>query len=82
MELRIPEDLSVVGFDDTPSAPITSPGLTTVRQDLEGLGSAAVDLLLYALSRETPAESGDPTVFPVSFVERQSTAKPLKGERG
>ena len=37
--LRIPEDLSVVGFDDIPAAAFADPSLTTVRQPLERMGS-------------------------------------------
>jgi LacI family transcriptional regulator len=43
--LRVPEDLSIVGFDDTVEAAVTHPPLTTVRQPLSELGRMAVDLL-------------------------------------
>ena len=44
--LRIPEDVSVIGFDDIPQASVTYPKLTTVRQPLDQMGSVAVKLLL------------------------------------
>ncbi|WP_326805457.1 LacI family DNA-binding transcriptional regulator [Streptomyces sp. NBC_01788] len=44
--LRIPEDISVVGFDDLPEAQYITPGLTTVRQPSTELGAAAVKLLI------------------------------------
>ncbi|KAF0185261.1 MAG: LacI family DNA-binding transcriptional regulator [Hyphomonadaceae bacterium] len=44
--LRIPEDLSIVGFDDTPASRTAWPPLTTVRQPLEGLGAAAVQAIV------------------------------------
>ncbi|WP_077684851.1 substrate-binding domain-containing protein [Tessaracoccus aquimaris] len=43
--LRIPQDLSLIGFDDTPLARSYVPALTTIRQPLEAMGSAAVTLL-------------------------------------
>jgi DNA-binding LacI/PurR family transcriptional regulator len=42
----VPEDISVVGFDDLPEAQYITPGLTTVRQPSTELGAAAVKLLL------------------------------------
>jgi LacI family transcriptional regulator len=47
--LRLPEDLSVVGFDDTPEAEAAYPGLTTVYQPLKELGRMAVSLLVRLL---------------------------------
>lgn len=44
--LRVPEDISVVGFDDLPEAQYITPGLTTVRQPSTELGAAAVKLLV------------------------------------
>jgi LacI family transcriptional regulator len=44
--LRIPEDISLVGFDDVPQAPFTYPRLTTVRQPLDQMGQVAVKMLL------------------------------------
>ena len=48
--LRLPEDLSVVGFDDTPEAEAAHPGLTTVHQPLGELGRMAVNLLVRLLN--------------------------------
>ncbi len=47
--LRVPEDLSIAGFDDATFASYTTPALTTVRQPLYELGRAGVDLLLRQL---------------------------------
>ena len=44
--LRVPEDLSVVGFDDSPLIAFTDPPLTTVRQPVGGMGKAAVSALV------------------------------------
>lgn len=50
--LRVPDDVSVVGFDDLPDAKHFLPPLTTVRQDFAELGSLAVQLLLGAVERD------------------------------
>jgi LacI family transcriptional regulator len=44
--LRVPEDVSVVGFDDIPSAAFNSPGLTTVRQPLQRMGEIAAKTVI------------------------------------
>lgn len=44
--LRIPDDISIIGFDDIPQASLVYPKLTTVRQPLEQMGRVAVKLLL------------------------------------
>jgi LacI family transcriptional regulator len=66
--LRVPEDLSVAGFDDT-SASLTSwPPLTTVRQPLEDMGRAVIDALANG-ARETPE-------FLFTLIERGSSGPP------
>src|SRR5215470_10449965 len=49
--LRVPEDVSVVGFDDIQSAAYQNPGLTTVRQPLREMGRTAAEILLRRISR-------------------------------
>jgi LacI family transcriptional regulator len=53
-ELRVPADLSVVGFDDLPQARWSPPPLTTVRQPLPEMGDAATRTLLQLVRGETP----------------------------
>lgn len=55
--LRVPEDISVVGFDDIESAAYQSPGLTTVRQPLRKMGRMAAETVLRSIVR--PAEKSD-----------------------
>jgi LacI family transcriptional regulator len=50
--VRVPEGLSVVGFDDVEHATIVSPALTTVRQPLAEMGRTAVNLLIRLLERQ------------------------------
>ncbi|HEX2907011.1 MAG TPA: LacI family DNA-binding transcriptional regulator [Phototrophicaceae bacterium] len=69
--LRIPEDISVVGFDDIPEAICFEPPLTTVHQDFAALGRQAVEYLLDLMNRvDTPLQQR--VLYP-SLVERQST---------
>ncbi|MGW6007740.1 LacI family DNA-binding transcriptional regulator [Streptomyces sp. NPDC055210] len=72
--LRIPEDLSVVGFDDTSLAQITSPPLTTVRQPLREMGSAALRTAL-RLANGEKVESHH-IELATELVVRASTARP------
>jgi LacI family transcriptional regulator len=71
---RIPEDVSIIGFDDMPSSRVAVPPLTTVRQDVVRLGRAAVDLALQALSADAVNPAARVVVCPVELVLRQSTA--------
>lgn len=80
--VSVPGDLSVVGFDDIPSAALVTPPLTTVRQPLAQIGSAAVELLLARLEKNTagqaevtaPAPAADFLLFSPELVVRGSTA--------
>lgn len=72
--LAIPADLSIVGFDDIPSAAFSHPALTTVHQPSLDLGRTAAERLLQLI--EHSAESFAPLVLPTTFVLRGST-RPL-----
>lgn len=69
--LRVPEDCSVIGFDDLSIFRQLPPGLTTIRQDALGKGAAAARLLLGQLSGENLGELR--LELPVSLVVRGST---------
>ena len=72
--LHIPEDLSVVGFDDVPLARWVSPPLTTIRQPLIEMAVAAAELVLRMADGEAPAQ---PRVeLATELVIRESTAPP------
>jgi LacI family transcriptional regulator len=72
--LRVPEDVSVVGFDDIPSAAYQHPGLTTVRQPLYEMGQRAADTLVARL--ESPEAAAPRTiVLEPSLVIRGTTAR-------
>jgi LacI family transcriptional regulator len=72
--LRVPEDLSVVGFDDSEQAAIVTPALTTVRQPLAEMGRMAVSLLLRLL--ENQRVEGLNVELQTRLVVRDSTAPP------
>ncbi|MFQ6171138.1 LacI family DNA-binding transcriptional regulator [Oryzobacter sp. R7] len=67
--IRVPEDVALVGFDDSPVCLLTDPSLTSVRQPVEEMGAVMADLLLARIAgREVPAE----TVLPTTLVVRAS----------
>ena len=69
--LRIPEDLSVVGFDDVQTAAFLGPALTTVRQPLQDMARAAVRMLVEAPSTDDVIQPH--IIMPTSLVVRNST---------
>lgn len=71
--LRIPEDVSVVSYDDLPLADYLDPPLTTVAMPLVELGAAAVDAVLAQLSGAAPSDVAVP-VRP-TIIERASTRR-------
>jgi DNA-binding LacI/PurR family transcriptional regulator len=86
--LRVPEDVSVVGFDDSPLAQRLRPALTTVRQDVAAKGRAAVAALTAEIGRagsnpsggsdepDISAISDSEIVLPTTLIIRDSTAPP------
>lgn len=70
--LRVPQDVSVVGYDDSALMTTTDPPLTTVRQPIEPMGRAAIDLLVGAIDSGDIA--GDELLFEPELVVRGSTA--------
>jgi DNA-binding LacI/PurR family transcriptional regulator len=69
--LRVPEDVSVIGFDDSAFMSSVDPPLTTVRQPIEAMGRAAVAALLDQIRGEEPAERE--LLFEPELVVRKST---------
>jgi DNA-binding LacI/PurR family transcriptional regulator len=74
--LRVPDDLSLVGFDDIPLARYTSPPLTSVRMSAGDVGSTAFDALFRLIGGERL--EGDIYQVPTKLVVRASTAKPRR----
>jgi LacI family transcriptional regulator len=69
--LRVPDDLSIVGFDNVPEAALATPPLTTVEQPIHAMGAHAIDLLI-KLIRHEPVESTHVRLT-TRLVVRQST---------
>jgi DNA-binding LacI/PurR family transcriptional regulator len=75
--LRVPTDVAVVGFDDIPLSQFTNPALTTVRQPLADMCTAAMDLLLQRIRGDAPSNPQyvvlEPELVIRSSTVRQST---------
>lgn len=72
--LRVPEDVSIVGFDDVPEAAHVCPALTTVRQDFTMLGKVSVEYVVRLIEQpDTPIQQ---TVLHPKLIVRRSTAPP------
>ena len=75
--VRVPADVSVVGFDDLEISERFIPALTTVRQPRAAIGEAAATMLLALMRGDAAAtESGESRVLPVELIVRGSTATP------
>lgn len=76
--IRIPDEVSLIVFDDFASFPYESPPITVVKQDKETLGTLSVKMLLDTLnySHHLPAR----VLISTQFIERQSCASPMKKE--
>lgn len=75
---KVPQDVSVMGFDDIVLAEQFIPPLTTIRQDRTLIGEKAAQLLLDAIEDTSETDTPDKAVVPVSLVERESTASPSR----
>lgn len=72
--LSVPEDLSVIGFDDIPDASQSTPALSTVRQPMQRLGAEALTMLLELMGGAAPAQTH--LRLPTQLVPRATTAPP------
>ena len=70
---RVPEDVSVLGFDNLPMAEITHPPLTTLAQDIDQKAHLVVDMLLRHIRQDTLAP--ERTLLGVWLIERQSVRR-------
>jgi DNA-binding LacI/PurR family transcriptional regulator len=87
--IHVPDELSVVGFDDIPMAKATVPGLTTLRMPMSAMAAEAITLAIGPAEAKLDGTEGTTSdrpgrpanrVFPPSLVVRQSTAPPPADE--
>ncbi len=76
--IKVPEQCSVIGFDDTAPAALSLPGLTTIRQPMETMGSSAAETITDAISTTLERSELPPTHrrLPPELVVRESTSRP------
>ena len=74
--LRVPDDISIVGFDDIPLTRYTNPSLTTVRMTASDVGATAFNALYRLIGEE--AVEGDVYQIPTRLIVRESTARPRR----
>lgn len=70
--IRVPDEISVAGFDDCPACEMVYPGLTTIRQNGKQRAMMAISMLNKLRDKE---ESGETITLPVTLVERKSVRK-------
>ncbi|MFP4106478.1 MAG: LacI family DNA-binding transcriptional regulator [Phycisphaerae bacterium] len=71
--ISVPEDVSVIGFDDLRAAALTSPPLTTVAQPSREVGRAAADVILRKIGEADPPADGWSRSLPTRLIIREST---------
>lgn len=76
--VKIPEDISIIGYDDIEMASYVTPKLTTVRQDTDYLGVRAAQLLIKQMVQKKKIITED--IIPVQLIERESCG-PLKKQK-
>jgi DNA-binding LacI/PurR family transcriptional regulator len=76
MGLSVPDDLSIIGFDNIQLADLIEPKLTTISQNFEQMGYMAAEMLMQQI--RNPMQRPEPATVPVALMERQ-TVKTLQG---
>ena len=76
MGLKVPRDLSLVGFDNIPESALTEPPLTTVDQSIQALGREAVRILVGLLNDPASVRTPTHTTLPTKLIVRRSSAPP------
>ena len=80
--LRVPDDVSVIGFDDIQSAAYQNPALTTVRQPLREMGRIAAETLLRRIRRPASDRPAGETIVEPKLIIRETTCRAPNGLSG
>ena len=72
----VPDDISVIGFDDTRYAEVTDPPLTTIRQPAEEIGLRVMDRICRRIEEGPGVGNSEPEIVPHKLIVRQSVAAP------
>jgi DNA-binding LacI/PurR family transcriptional regulator len=84
--IRVPDDVSIVGFDDIAFASLVTPSLTTVHQPIKEMGHVAtmalIDMIEGITSPDSPLASGSHVILPATLVCRESSGPPAKSKEG
>ena len=78
--LRVPEDVSLIGYDDIPQATVMFPALTTIAQPKSEMGRTSVGLLLERIRHRGEVIDPRRVVLPVELVVRESCGPPREGK--
>ncbi|PTI89638.1 substrate-binding domain-containing protein, partial [Mammaliicoccus vitulinus] len=74
LNISIPEQLSIIGSDNTPVSNLTSPKLSTTHVNLKEIGETAVARLLIKLNNQNDEIRNVNCIFPMKYIERETTA--------
>jgi DNA-binding LacI/PurR family transcriptional regulator len=72
----VPEDVSVIGLDDIPTAASTNPPLTTIAQEFDLVATRGLRRLVAQIEESVDADQAEPDRLPSRLVVRESTAVP------
>lgn len=76
--LRVPQDISIIGFDNVLLSAIVSPSLTTIAQPIEEIGQQTISVLLKRIKQQTHAPTR--ILLPTVLIERESCCIHLQGK--
>ena len=75
LKLNIPDDLSIIGFDDSPLAKIMDPKLTSITHPKEKMGRDAAKLIIKLINNGNHFEENDSILYEPKLIIRYSTSK-------